>query len=30
MKNDNKEDKAGVGCISVSLPAALLEDLDRL
>ncbi|RQP24976.1 nickel-responsive transcriptional regulator NikR [Piscinibacter terrae] len=30
MKHDNKEDKAGVGRISVSLPAALLEDLDRL
>ncbi len=30
MKHDNKEDKAGVGRISVSLPAALLEDLDQL
>jgi len=29
-KKENKEDKAGVGRISVSLPAALLEDLDRL
>jgi CopG family nickel-responsive transcriptional regulator len=29
-KKDEKEDKAGVGRISVSLPAALLEDLDRL
>jgi CopG family nickel-responsive transcriptional regulator len=27
---EHREDKAGVGRISVSLPAALLEDLDRL